>query len=122
MSDFTVPSNVTVPISDLIRARVASQRLTMPVQGAGTMMLEHITAVPALGEGGGYSVNRLQALDRLIGRIQGTMADKPEFEDLSEVEKQEQVIEELVNRIVEDSRREIPQLGMYQGLVMDFQI
>lgn len=94
----------------------------MPVQGAGTVMLKNITAVPAFGDDAGYSVTRLQALDRLIDRIRFAHGQEPEFSDLSAVEKEDFIMEKAVEKIVEDAQRTVPQLGLYQGLVLDMTI
>jgi len=122
MSDLAVPSNGTAPITDLIRARVAAQRLTMPVQGPGTVMMKNITAIPASSDGRGFSVTRLQALDRLIDGIRLSHGGDSDFQDMSEVEKHEMILEETASRIVEDSRRLVPQYGLYRGLVLDMSV
>ncbi len=58
-----------VPISDLLKVRYASGRLTLPLSQPYFVRFEHVSGVPGAADGGGYSVFKLRILDTLIDRL-----------------------------------------------------
>jgi hypothetical protein len=60
----------TVPVTSLVRARYGMGKLALPVNGPlGYVRLKHIQGIPPSGEGGGFSIQKLQVLDSLIERL-----------------------------------------------------
>ncbi|NBF39962.1 MAG: hypothetical protein GVY14_06055 [Spirochaetes bacterium] len=60
----------TVPVTSLVRARYGMGKLALPVNGPlGYVRLKHIQGIPPSGEGGGFSIQKLQVLDSLIDRL-----------------------------------------------------
>lgn len=60
----------TLHLNHILSARVRSGRISLPVEGPfGYTRLKHIQGVPAGGDAGGFSVQRLQVIDSLIDRI-----------------------------------------------------
>jgi hypothetical protein len=110
----------TIPFTDLIRAGISSQPLSMPVSGSGFTRLQHVTGIPSLRSDEGYSLTRLQALDALIARIRGSRDDSEELTMARDsLEEQQQLLEEMSLRIVRDMGHDNPLLGLSQGLIVD---
>jgi hypothetical protein len=71
MLDATISSGPqTIPVTSLVRARYGLGKLSLPVSGPlGYARLKHIRGVPPAGDGGGFSLQKLQVLDSLIDRL-----------------------------------------------------
>ncbi|MCA1754451.1 MAG: hypothetical protein LC641_07130 [Spirochaeta sp.] len=71
MLDSTVqPTRSTVPVQDLLRARFADGRISLPVSGSAVYArFRHVQGVPTDGETMGFSMSRLRILDTLIDRL-----------------------------------------------------
>ena len=112
--------NGTIPFTDLIRAGISSQPLSVPLSGSGFARLQHVTGIPSSRTDEGYSLTRLQALDALIARIRGLRDDAEQYAvQLDALEDQQQLIEEMTLQIVRDIGNENPVLGLSQGLIVD---
>lgn len=112
--------NGTIPFTDLVRAGVNSRPVSMPVAGTGYARLEHVTGIPAPRGDQGFSLTRLKALDALIARIRGSREEvaTPDVNgDL--LERQEELIETIVLRIVDDLGRNHLDPGLSRGLLVD---
>ncbi|MFP4374489.1 MAG: hypothetical protein ACLFPO_09160 [Spirochaetaceae bacterium] len=60
----------TVPVTSLVKARYGLGKLSLPVNSPlGYARLKHIQGVPPSADGGGFSIQKLQALDSLIDRL-----------------------------------------------------
>ncbi len=105
MEGNTIPirTNATIPITDLVRARLTEGRVALPVEGTAYARLDHINAVPSLPGGSGYSITRLQAIDSLLTRIANSRMEEL-TPDVAEdpVEYQEAVLEEAARLIARD--------------------
>lgn len=115
MTEFSVPTHASVPVADVISARVSQSTLTLPVNGAVYTRMRHIEGIPA--PGGGYSLWRLQALDSLLERLSRAQADQ--IVNTSFEERYADLMEEAARLIAEDNRRAQPLLGLSQGLLVD---
>lgn len=73
-----ISSLTTVPVSNLIRARVSEGAIALPVNSTSAVYsnFKHIKGIPAAVDGTGYSISRLRALDNLIDRLRGLGAEK----------------------------------------------
>jgi hypothetical protein len=71
MLDYSISGGPqTVPVTSLVKARYGLGKLSLPVSGPlGYARLKHIQGVPPSGEGGGFSIQKLQVLDSLIDRL-----------------------------------------------------
>ncbi len=59
----------TIPVGSVLRARVSSAPVTLPLRGNWTYArFRHLQGVPGGGEDG-YTLSRLRALDALIDRL-----------------------------------------------------
>ncbi|TVR93831.1 MAG: hypothetical protein EA428_01325 [Spirochaetaceae bacterium] len=64
------PSRSTVPVQELLRARYADGRISLPVSGSAVYArFRHVQGVPTDGETMGFSLSRLRVLDTLIDRL-----------------------------------------------------
>ena len=115
MMEFSVPTHSTVPVADVISARISQSTLTLPVNGAVYTRMRHIEGIPT--PGGGYSLWRLQALDSLLERLSRAQADQ--IVHTSFEERYADLIEEAARRIAEDNRSEQPVLGLTEGMLVD---
>lgn len=97
----SIPTHATVPLTDVLRARVSNGRVAMPVQGAMYARLRHINAVPALGGTDGYSFSRLQAIDSLLARIENMRSEITPDVEKDPVEAQQLALEEVSRVIAE---------------------
>jgi hypothetical protein len=106
-----ISRNLTVPLTDLVRANVSGSRVAHPVQGGVYARLNHISAVPAGSSNAGYSLSRLRAIDSMIARI--ARAREAMLPDVASdpVEQQEAVLEEVA-RLVTESLEAGPRSGM----------
>lgn len=115
----TISHNLTVPLTDLVRAHVSDSRVTMPVRGPVYARLEHIAAVPASSSNGGYSLSRLQAIDSMLSRIARMQQELTPDVAQDPVDLQEAILEEAARRIVEEIRQGTPGAPQAQGLMLD---
>ena len=100
-SPTSISQNLTVPLSDVVRARVSESRVAMPVRGALYARLNHISGIPANSSNGGYSLSRLRAIDTMITRIARMQERLTPDVSQDPVEHQETLIEEAARRIAE---------------------
>jgi hypothetical protein len=118
-SAISIPTHATIPLTEVMRARVTDARVPLPVQGSTYTRLEHISAVPSPGQGGGYSFSRLQAIDAMLARIENLRkATTPDVVQ-DPVEQTQEIIEEAARRIVEDIERGGNGFGFAQGFLLD---
>lgn len=117
MADLAIPSHGTIPLTEIVRARVAGHRVAMPVDGSGVVQLRNITAMPT--GGGGHTVSRLQSIDNLIERLRLAHGQDESFDSMSPVEQQEVIIEEAARAIVEANLARDDSVYAYQGLLID---
>jgi hypothetical protein len=68
----------TVPLTDVISVRAAAGRVSLPSNQF--VRFEHISGMPAAGEGGGYSITKLRILDALLDRLAILKGERPEPE------------------------------------------
>lgn len=115
----SIPQNATIPLSELMRARISDNPIAMPVQGGIYARLSHITAVPANTGSGGYSLVRLRAIDSLIARMAQMQANAPELGEYDLLERQQQLIDETARRVVDDIDRSEAQAQLNAGLLVD---
>lgn len=122
----SIPQNGTVPVADIVSARVSQNPITIPVNSGSITRLQNIIGLPHHG-GGGHSLSRLQAIDALISRIRGAQEHQQEhnqqhLESMSVVERHEHMLEEVAERIVHDveAGRVIP--GITEGLLLDIAV
>ncbi|MFW5694158.1 MAG: hypothetical protein ACOCYB_03245 [Alkalispirochaeta sp.] len=106
-SHTAISQNLTVPLSDLVRARVSESRVAMPVRGAVYARLNHISGIPARSPNSGYSLSRLRAIDTMITRIARMQEQLTPDVSADPVEQQEALIEEAARQIV-DSMEQSP--------------
>lgn len=126
-SSIAIPTNSTIPLTDVVRARISTGRVAMPVRGSMYARLQHINAVPSFGGHGGYSISRLQAIDSLLSRIARMqerieLPEKKEITpatDIDPVEQQAQLLQEASRRIVDDIESGINRYGLAEGLLLD---
>lgn len=116
MSD-SMLSVQTVPLSEFVRARVASGPVAMPVDGAIYARLRHITAVPAGTYREGYSLNRLQTLDSIIERVKNLHSEYKLPEE--GLKAQQESIEKAAAAIAQKIESGRIPASMQLGLVFD---
>lgn len=100
-SQTSISQNLTVPLSDLVRARISESRVSLPVRGAVYARLNHISGVPAGSANAGYSLSRLRAIDSMISRIARMQGQLTPDVAPDPVEQQEAVLEEAARQIAE---------------------
>ncbi|MEX2443837.1 MAG: hypothetical protein WD492_09545 [Alkalispirochaeta sp.] len=105
-SQTPISQNLTVPLSDLVRARVSESRVAMPVRGAVYARLDHISGVPSRSPNAGYSLSRLRAIDSMITRIARMQEQLTPDVAADPVEQQEAVLEEAARQIAESIERQ----------------
>lgn len=68
-----------IPVASLLRGRAAGGTILIPVRPSHYLYsnLKHIKGVPAPNSEGGYSLNKLRAIDNLIGRLKSLGATPP---------------------------------------------
>jgi len=59
----------TIPLSDLMKVRYASGRLSLPSSQSYFVRFEHVSGIPSGNRGEGYSIVKLRILDTLIDRL-----------------------------------------------------
>ncbi|MFP4211972.1 MAG: hypothetical protein ACLFR8_12055 [Alkalispirochaeta sp.] len=118
-STFSIPTHATIPLTEVVRARITDARVPLPVQGSIYARLEHISAVPSHGRGGGYSFSRLQAIDAMLARIENLR--KAATPDVAQdpVEQTQAIIEEAARRIAEDIEGGGNGFGFDRGFLLD---
>lgn len=114
-----ISQNLTVPLTDLVRAQVSQSRVSMPVRGPIYARLEHIAAVPASSSNGGYSLSRLQAIDSMLSRIARIQQELTPDVSPDPVDLQEAIMEEAARRIDDEIRQGSPGAPRTQGLMLD---
>ena len=115
----SISQNLTVPLSDVVRARVSESRVALPVRGTIYARLNHISAVPARCRDAGYSLSRLQAIDSMITRIARMQQQLTPDVPADPVERQEAILEEAARQIVEGFERQQANGASAQGLLLD---
>ncbi len=115
----SIPQNATIPLSELVRARISENPIAMPVRGGIYARLSHITAVPAHSGGGGYSLVRLRAIDSLIARMAQMQSGAPQPNEADPLEWQQRLIEETARSVVEEIDRSEAQAQLNAGLLVD---
>jgi hypothetical protein len=106
-----ISRNLTVPLTDLVRANVSGSRVALPVQGSVYARLNHISAVPARSSDAGYSLSRLRAIDSMIARIARAREAMVPDVAADPVEQKEAILEEVA-RLVEESLEAGPRGSM----------
>lgn len=123
----SIPTNSTIPLTDVLRARISNGRVSLPVRGSTYARLQHISAVPSIGGNGGYSISRLQAIDSLLSRIEGMReATQPQRSEAITpdvrpdlLEEQQRLVDEATRRIVDDIESGRNRYGLAEGLLLD---
>lgn len=112
--------NGTIPFTDLVRAGITTRPVSMPVAGSGYARLENVMGIPAARGDQGYSLTRLKVLDALIARIRGGR-EQDVTPDLhtDPLERQEQLLEAVTFRIMEDLRQGRSDRSLVQGFLID---
>ncbi|TVR66244.1 MAG: hypothetical protein EA427_16480 [Spirochaetaceae bacterium] len=112
--------NGTIPFTDLVRAGVSTRPVSMPVAGSGFARLENVMGIPAARGDQGYSLTRLKVLDALIARIKGSR-DEDIAPDVraDPLERQEQLIEAIAMRIMDDLRQGRADATLTRGFLVD---
>ncbi len=90
----------TVPVGSILRARVSSAPVTLPLRSNWTYArFRHLQGVPGGGEDG-YTVNRLRALDALIDRlaVAGGSGRTPDEAEVARAAPDPQQIDRLIAR------------------------
>lgn len=100
-SQTAISQNLTVPLSDLVRARISESRVAMPVRGGMYARLNHISGVPAGSPNAGYSLSRLRAIDTMITRIARMQEHVTPDVAADPVEQKEAILEEAARQIAE---------------------
>jgi hypothetical protein len=96
-----ITRNLTVPLTDLVRANVSGGRVALPVQGGVYARLNHISAVPAGSSDGGYSLSRLRAIDAMIARMARAREAMVPDVAADPVEQKEAILEEVARLVTE---------------------
>ena len=83
----SISSLVAVPLSNIVRAQVSEGSIALPVKSSDVVYanLKNIKGIPASFNGGGYSINRLRALDNMIERLRGLGVEKVETPEPAEL-------------------------------------
>ncbi len=116
----SIRTNGTIPITDLVRARLSEGRVALPVEGTVYARLDHINAVPSPPGTGGYSISRLKAIDSLLTRIANMQQDLTPDTGKDPLEHQQSIMEEAARRIVEDIQSGSFRYGIpAEGLLLD---
>jgi len=93
------PQTVSISVTDLVRARVSSGPVTIPVNGGVYARLPNVTAVPS-GEGAGsVSYARMRVLDSMIGRMRAEQEASAKSSEQSELERRQLLLEEVARTI-----------------------
>ena len=105
----TRPNAISVSVTDLVRARVSSNPVTIPVNGTVFARLRNVTALPSGTESGGISYMKIRALDSMIGRLR---QERPEAHktETDALERRLRLIEETARLIAEESE---PESGLF---------
>lgn len=59
----------TIPLTDLMKVRYASGRLSLPSSQSFFVRFKHVSGIPSGERGEGYSIAKLRILDTLIDRL-----------------------------------------------------
>ncbi len=95
------PQAISISVTDLVRARVSSSPVTIPVNGSVYARFQNIAAVPS-GSEGSISYMRIRALDSLIGRLRAQQTRIGASRDLSEVERREELLAQASRELAAD--------------------
>ncbi len=120
---FSIPQNGTVPITDIVSARVSQRPVSIPLSGSAYTRLENVTGVPQSGDGG-YSLARIRAIDALIARIRGT-AEAMSTDQTGEqtlLELHEELLEEVAFELDERLSQGYSIPGVTEGLLLDIAV
>ncbi len=113
------PTRSTVPVQELLRARYADGRISLPVSGSAVYArFRHVQGVPTDGETMGFSLSRLRVLDTLIDRLV-RMQGKAEYQRHDEGMSPE-AVEALIDRYKQELSSTLTRLeaaGYTNGLV-----
>lgn len=118
----SIPQNLTVPVSELVRARVSENPVALPVRGGIYARLNHISAVPARSSDAGYSLSRLRAIDSLISRIARMNQNPTPDVSVDPVEQQEQLLDEVARLLSEGAERAVAGAVPTDGLLIDLSV
>lgn len=64
-----VGGHETLNISNILRAQYSSGKVALPLDGGVYARFRHIQGIPAVGDGGGYSISKLRTIDVLVDRL-----------------------------------------------------
>ena len=115
----SIPTNATVPLTDVLRARVSNGRVAMPVRGSMYARLQHINAVPSLAGTEGYSFSRLQAIDSLLARISASREEITPEVKMDALEQKQVMLEEAARIIAEEIENGGSLYGPVEGMFLD---
>lgn len=93
------PQTVSISVSDIARARVSSNPVTIQVNGGVYARLRNVTAVPSGNDGGSVSYMRIRALDSMIGRLRVEQDAASGGVQSTELERRQLVLEDVARTI-----------------------
>ena len=87
-----------VTLSSILKARYGSGPLSLPMRGTVYARFKHVQGLPGSGDGG-FTINRLRALDNLIDRLTRLRGESPERESGIASQQVDQQIEQLSKQL-----------------------
>lgn len=106
------PQVISISITDIAQARVSTNPVTIPVNGAVYARFQNVTAVPSGNGTGSVSYMKIRALDSMIGRLRAEQESAEGRVKTTELERRQLVLEE-VSRAVAEMKNPV------RGLVFD---
>jgi len=123
-----VSNSKNIPVTQLVRAKYAPGKLSLPVKQSQFLYsnLKHITGIPASQQQGGYSLTKLKALDNMIDLL-GRLGKQPEPVSVQKVSDPNQLTS-IINRVADNLHQMAQQaspysnIGVETGLLVNFTV
>ena len=117
MESIQAVSNISVPISQILKVSYSGGSLSVPVSDAAGIntRFKHITGVPLASEEGNISYYKLQQLDMLIDQI-SKLRNREIDIDVANIDKEQ--LQDLINDFSYDLRNKINSMPVnyYNGV------
>ncbi len=126
MNISSISSVHTIPVSNIVKAKISSNRIALPVPKGQLLYarFKHISGIPAKSGSRAYSVRRLRNLDNLIERMSILNENKSKLDDIDSSSKnaESKAIQQYAKEMIKfslESNKQQSNIGMNSGQIVN---